>query len=173
MGSLRRCGVLLVCLGAPVFAGSSVAGIHNFDRVDERVYRGAQPTEEGFRLLAKMGVKTVLDLRENDARSTRERQMVGAAGMRYVNVPMTGLKPPTDAEIGRILDVLEDQTSGPVFVHCKHGADRTGVAIAAYRIEHDGWDNARALREAKAHHMGCIQFPRRKYIRHFRARGVA
>ena len=53
----------LLVLSLPVFAGSPVQGIHNFYKVDEHVYRGGQPTEEGFRYLAKIGVKTVIDLR--------------------------------------------------------------------------------------------------------------
>src|SRR4051794_29945385 len=113
----------LVVSGLPLFAGS-VPGISNFDRVDEHVYRGAQPTTEGFDYLAKLGVKSILDLREADARGEAEERAVSAAGMRYVNVPMTGLTPPTEAEITHILTLLEDGTNGPVFVHCKSGVDR-------------------------------------------------
>jgi len=168
-----RSRILLLLLGLPVFAASSVPGIDNFDQVDEHVYRGAQPTEEGFRYVAKMGVKTVLDLRENDARTLGEMKMVADAGMQYVNVPMTGLTPPTAAEITTILTLLEDSASGPVFVHCKRGADRTGAVIAAYRIDHDHWDNARALKEAMMHGMSVFQLPRQKYIRTFQPRTPA
>ena len=168
-----RSRFLLLFLGLPVFAVSSVPGIGNFDQVDEHVYRGAQPTEEGFRYVASLGVKTVLDLRENDARTPEEKRMVTGAGMQYVNVPMTGLTPPTAAEITTILTLLEDETSGPVFVHCKRGADRTGAVIAAYRIDHDHWDNARALKEAMLHGMSVFQLPRQKYIRTFQPRTPA
>ncbi len=160
--------VLTFALAWPVFAGSSVPGIQNFQQVDSHVYRGAQPTAEGFKYLAKVGVKTVIDLRETDGRSRNEEQAVTAAGMKYVNVPMTGLTPPTKAEITRILNILEDD--GTVFVHCKRGADRTGAVIASYRIDHDGWDNARALSEAKAQGMSFFQLPRQDYIRTFQAR---
>ena len=155
--------------GLPVFA-ASVPGISNFDRVDAHVYRGGQPTEEGFQYLAHSGVKTIIDLREPGDRSTAEQAMVTAAGMKYINVPMTGLTPPTDAEITRILAILEDGSTGPVFVHCRRGADRTGAVIGAYHIDHDGWDNARALADAKAHKMAFFQFPRENYILHFQAR---
>ena len=148
MGFLRRSGVVLFGLSLPVFAGSAVQSIHNFYQVDNHVYRGAQPDEEGFQYLAKIGVKTVVDLRASDGRSREERKLVAAAGMNYVQVPMTGLTPPTEDEITNVLRILEDSSTGPVFVHCKRGADRTGTVIAAYRIDHDGWDNARALSEA-------------------------
>ena len=73
--------VLTFALAWPVFAGSSVPGIENFQEVDSHVYRGAQPTEEGLKYLAKVGVKTVIDLRENNGRSRKEEQAVTAAGM--------------------------------------------------------------------------------------------
>src|SRR5260370_23033491 len=97
----------LFALVVPAFAGSSVEGIHNFYKVDEHVYRGAQPTNEGFEYLAKIGVKTVMDLRGAGEGRRDEESVVTAAGMKYINVPMTGLTPPTEAEITKILAILE------------------------------------------------------------------
>jgi tyrosine-protein phosphatase SIW14 len=165
-------GVLTLALALPVLANSPVAGIENFHQVDAHVYRGAQPTEEGFQYLAKVGVKTVIDLREADGRSRKEEQMVTAAGMKYINVPMSGLTPPSQAEIGRILEILENDAAGGVFVHCKRGADRTGAVIASYRIDHNGWDNGRALSEAMSDGMSFFQLPRQNYIRTFQARKI-
>ena len=165
----NRLPIAILVFGLPVFAGS-VPGIRNFDKVDTNVYRGGQPTEEGFQYLAKLGVKTVINLREADERSKAEERMVTKASMKYVNVPMTGLTPPTEAEITKILAILEDAKSGPVFVHCRRGADRTGAVIAAYHIDHEGWDNARALKDANAHSMSIFQVQRKAYIRSFRAR---
>ena len=91
-------------------------------------------------------------------------------GMGYVNVPMTGMTPPSQEQTDRILKLLEDPSAGPVFVHCKRGADRTGAVIAAYRIDHDQWDNARALREAVDLHMSSLQFQRRQFIRSYQAK---
>ena len=92
--------------------------------------------------------------------------------MQYVNAPMTGLTPPTEAQISKILALLEDNTTRPVFVHCKRGADRTGAVIAAYRIDHDHWDNVRALREAMSHGMSFFQVPRQAYILTFESRTI-
>jgi hypothetical protein len=97
-----RLPIAILIFGLPVFAGS-VPGIKNFDQVDARVYRGAQPTDEGLQYLAKLGVKTIVDLREAGDRSKAEERVVTGAGMKYVNVPMTGLTPPTDAEITRTI----------------------------------------------------------------------
>ena len=134
LASYRPIALLVFCL--PALAGS-VPGIKNFDQVDAHVYRGAQPTDEGFQYLAKLGVKTIVDLREADGRSKAEERVVTVAGMQYVNVPMTGHTPPTEPEIAKILALLENSATGPVFVHCMRGADRTGAVIAAYQIDHD------------------------------------
>jgi len=136
------------------------------------VFRGAQPTSEGFAFLAKLGVKRVVDLRESGARSKAEEKLVTADGMTYVNVPMTGLKAPTAMEVAKILGILEDAAAGPVFVHCKRGADRTGAVIAAYRIDHNGWDNTRALQEARALGMSPFQLPRQAFISAFQPTAI-
>jgi protein tyrosine phosphatase (PTP) superfamily phosphohydrolase (DUF442 family) len=168
--SLHRTFICTVLFSLPAFTGSSVPGIHNFYQVDEHVYRGGQPTNDGFSYLAKIGVKTVLDLREPGRRSDQEEQAVTALGMHYVSIPMGGLTPPTEAQIAQILTLLEDKTSGPVFVHCRRGADRTGAVIGAYRIDFDHWDNARALREAMSNGMSWFQLPRQRYIQNFHSR---
>jgi protein tyrosine phosphatase (PTP) superfamily phosphohydrolase (DUF442 family) len=167
MPVLRHFPTAILALGLPLFA-ASVPGINNFDRVDAHVYRGGQPNEAGYQYLANHGVKTVVDLREAGPRAEAEERAVTHAGMKYVSVPMTGLTPPTASEITKLLAILESPSTGAAFVHCKRGADRTGVVIAAYHIDHDGWDNARALKDAKAHHMSFFQFPRQNYIRNFR-----
>src|SRR5437762_3225709 len=73
-------------------AGMEPAGVGNFHQVSAHVYRGAQPTDEGFKNLAKMGVKTIIDLRLPSEHSiSAEESVVKAAGMRYVNIPMQGV----------------------------------------------------------------------------------
>ena len=163
----KRNLVCILVFSAPAFAGSSVQGVHNFYQIDSHVYRGAQPSESGFQYLAKLGVKTILDLREAGDRASQEEQMVTALGMKYINVPMTGLTPPSEEQISKILMLLEDASIGAVFVHCMRGADRTGAVIAAYRIDHDHWSNDKALEEAKSDGMSFFQGPRKDYIRNF------
>lgn len=160
---------LLLAVAARAIA-ADVTGIKNFDQVDSRVYRGAQPTREGINYLATLGVKVVIDLRQSGDRSRAEERMVKDLGMTYINVPMSGLAPPTQPELRTILAILEDPSSSPVFVHCLRGADRTGAVIAAYQIEYHHWDNSRALTDALNHKMGSIQIPRKNFIRNFRPR---
>jgi tyrosine-protein phosphatase SIW14 len=152
----------------PAPAAGQVPGVANFHKVDEQLYRGAQPTTQGFQSLAKMGIKTVVDLREADGRSKAERAAVTAAGMKYINIPLNGLAAPSDAEVKRVLEIFRDHGAGPVFVHCRRGADRTGTVCACYRISHDGWENAKALAEAKSFGMSWVETAMQRYVLRFR-----
>jgi protein tyrosine/serine phosphatase len=160
-------GVLALALSLPAWPAEPLApGVPNFNQVNEHVFRGGQPTTEGWQSLAKLGVKTVVDLRRTDEHSPEvEAQAVTAAGMRYVNVPMKGVVAPTDEQINKILSLLDSQE--PVFVHCKRGADRTGAVMACYRIAHDHWARKQALAEAKSLGMGWTQVGLKGYVMSF------
>jgi tyrosine-protein phosphatase SIW14 len=161
----RRLAAIFVVAALPIMAlaGSVPSGVGNFQKVDDHVYRGAQPTDLGFVNLAKLGIQTVIDLQEAGARSLAEEKIVEAAGMRYLSVPMKGMEAPSNESVAKVLAVLEDAQTGPVFVHCHRGADRTGGVIACYRIEHDRWQNGRALTEARSLGMSWFQ----KAIQHY------
>jgi uncharacterized protein (TIGR01244 family) len=157
--------VLLLSIAA--FAQDPV-GVPNFHKVNDKVYRGAQPSDQGLQNLAKMGVKTVIDLRQTDGRSAQEKRVVEAAGMRYVNIPMLGMHTPNPEDVSKALAVLDDKEAGPVFVHCRRGADRTGTVVACYRITHDHWENQKALGEAKTFGMAWIQKAMQHYVMSYR-----
>jgi uncharacterized protein (TIGR01244 family) len=161
----------LVFALAPLWAGPpdvlDAPGVHNFHQVGDHVYRGAQPTHLGFTNLAKLGVRTVVDLREGREVRGGEKNIVESAGMHYVHIPLDGLKAPTDQQIATVFAILNDPSGWPVFVHCRRGADRTGTVIACYRIAHDGWDNQKALSEAKMHGMSSLEMAMKQYILHF------
>jgi len=123
--------------------------LHNFQMVSKGLYRGAEPSAEGFRQLARVGIHTVLDLRAEGGRATLEEHLVRSLGMQYMNVPLAGYQAPTPAQIAVALRILENPLLAPVFVHCRRGADRTGTIMALYRIVHDHWTNQQALDEAR------------------------
>jgi protein tyrosine/serine phosphatase len=159
-------GVLTLSLGlAGLHAASipDVPGVANFHQVDEHVYRGAQPHGQGFAALAKIGIKTVIDLRGESS----EDQAVERAGMHYVRLAWSGFTAPADAQVGAVLSLLNDSSGWPVFVHCKRGADRTGTAIACYRITHDHWSNQQALAEAKTFGMSSLEIAMQHFILRF------
>ena len=117
-------------------------GLPNLHKVSGGLYRGAQPTAEGMRELKKLGVKTVVSLRTFHS----DRAMIGDTGLAYVHLRMTPLAV-SDAAVAGFLKRVADKKRQPVFVHCLHGADRTGVLCAAYRIVVQGWSRDEAIRE--------------------------
>lgn len=139
----------------------------NFHQVNQGLYRGAQPREGGFQQLATRGIKTVLNLRAADERERAEAVEARAAGLGYFNIPMEGLDRPTDEQIAHALKIINETANQPVFVHCKHGADRTGTVIAIYRMTHDGWSTEEALREAKRYGLSLFQFGMKDYIKDY------
>jgi tyrosine-protein phosphatase SIW14 len=154
-----------------VFAADNLPdlqGVHNFHQVNDHLYRGAQPTDPGFAQLAKLGVKTIVDLRESGDRSASEKKTVEAAGMHYLSFPMAGYSVPSVDVMTKLLALFEDAKSGPVFVHCRRGADRTGTVLAVYRMVHDHWENAKALAEAKAFGMSWTERAMQSYITHYK-----
>jgi tyrosine-protein phosphatase SIW14 len=160
----RVCCALLLVLS--VSAQSAKPWLY---RVDQNVFRGKQPTRQEISELAAMGIKTVLDLRGGLGHKGWERKAVEAAGMRYVRIGLSGFLPPTETQMDRILAVLENPSLSPIFVHCRRGADRSGLVIACYRIAHDHWTNAQAMQEARAQGFSRLEVLMRRYVKHFTA----
>jgi len=147
------------------YAGSGDQNLPNFQKVDDRVYRGGQPTDQGFKDLAALGIKSVIDLRQIGEHSQADEQRaVEASGMKYVSIPMKGLSEPKENLVSAVQTIFNDPAQGPVFVHCKRGADRTGLVVAVYRMSHDSWDNKKALSEAKSYGMSFFERAIQHYI---------
>jgi protein tyrosine/serine phosphatase len=127
---------------APAFPNIS---IKNFGQMDEHFFRGAQPDEKDFKSLAALGIKTIIDLRDDPA--SYEKRDAEAAGMRYVNIPMSDSNRPRDEQIDQFLKLANDPATGRFFVHCAGGRHRTGVMGAVYRMTHDGWNFDQAYKE--------------------------
>ncbi len=162
--TLKACLIVTLTISA-AFAEP----IPRFHKVDEHVYRGGQCDEAGFKDLAAMGVKTVIDLRAIGEHSQADEQkIVTGFGMKYVSIPMKGLSTPRDADVAAVLALFNDHAAGPVFVHCRRGADRTGTVVAAYRISHDHWENQKALKEARSLGMSFIECAMMGYVKHYR-----
>jgi tyrosine-protein phosphatase SIW14 len=157
--------IVPVCLAA-----AQPPGIQKFEQINEHVYRGGQPAEAGFKVLAQMGVRTILDLRDRAAQSRWEKHVVESLGMRFVTVPMN-MAAPTDGEMAHILNLLNESAGWPIFVHCQGGKDRTGTVIACYRIAHDGWSNQKAYDEARQHGISIFDIGLRHYILYYKKGG--
>jgi uncharacterized protein (TIGR01244 family) len=147
---------LLMAQTGCMTVGQRRAGIDNFDQVSPTLYRGAQPSEEGIRTLASYKVGTVLNLRAED--DSREAKMVRDAGMTYLHLPLEA-ETVTVADAEKILALIADAPK-PVFVHCHVGRDRTGLAVAAYRMHFQGWTLQAAVADMYNHGHFWLLFPK-------------
>ena len=158
----------LVLITSPVLTQDSrYKELPNFHQVNGILFRGGQPKPGGFEQLRQLGIKTVVNLRDDDDREAQEESEVKNAGLRYFNIPLGRLGRPDDKEIEGILSLINNRENQPVFIHCAHGADRTGVVIAVYRIIHDGWTSEQAKDEAKRYGLKPWQLGMKDYIRDY------
>ena len=141
-------------------------GIDNFGKVNDRLYRGAQPDAAGLTNLCRLGVKSVINLRMPNDEWAAEAAVGRANGLLCTNINFHGVGRPTDEQVTNVLFLIES-LPGPVFVHCEHGCDRTGTIIACYRIRHDHWTGDAALAEAKRYGMSGLEWGMRKFVTDF------
>jgi len=120
-----------------------VDGAPNLFKVSDNLFRCAQPTAEGVRRLKETyGIKTVINLRSFHS----DRETLGDTGVTYESIPLNAIYPSKE-DVARFLKIVTDPNRTPVLVHCQHGADRTGVMCAMYRIIVQGWSKDDAIRE--------------------------
>jgi tyrosine-protein phosphatase SIW14 len=136
----------------------NAVGLPNFAEVTPSLYRGGQPCADGLKALKKMGVSIVIDMR--GGHSEHEKKGVEELGMEYVSIPWH-CPFPSDEPFIKFLKVIEQNPGHKVFVHCRLGDDRTGMAIASYRMAEEGWSADEAMKEMERfgfkgiHHAIC------------------
>ena len=120
----------------------ALEGVPNLHRVTDGLYRSEQPNALGMKNLEKLGIRTVINLRyfnddEDEARGTslrteRTKILTWRIG---------------DKHVIEVMKMLRKPENGPFLIHCQHGADRTGLMTAMYRILEQGWTPDEALSE--------------------------
>jgi len=145
-----------------------LAGVPNFGRVTPTLYRGAQPTNEGFQELKKLGIAIVVNLRNQRDKIEAERREVEALGLRYASIPWSSWHRPSDKQVAEFLQLVRANADKRIFVHCHHGADRTGVMVAAFRIALEHWTASQALAEMSEFHFHRFWYAHLKsYVEEF------
>jgi tyrosine-protein phosphatase SIW14 len=155
VNSVTRRGVLgsiVACVSACLLPTAGVAqpkeDLPNFHTVSPGIYRGAAPTPEGLQKLRAMGVRTIIDLRISPKQVKKEKQQAERLGFRWLNLPM-GSEPPTTKQVSTLLSTLKLAPQEPVFVHCQHGADRTGCMIGIWRVTQQNWTYDQTYKEMR------------------------
>ena len=136
-------------------------GIPNFGEVTPKLYRGGVPNNAGLESLKQLGINVVVDMR---GPNKEEESAVTKLGMQYIAIP-SHCPFPSDAPFAKFLRVLRENPDKKVFVHCRLGDDRTGMAVAAYRMTNESWTPDEAMKEMTAfgftglHHASVPAWP--------------
>ena len=136
----------------------------NFHQISENFYRGGQPTEEGIKQLACLGIKTIISFRDTQEKVLREKKFAEENSLNFLNLRLSNWFASKDSEINSILEIIQNPENQPVFIHCKRGADRTGTVVAAYRMKFENWTAEEANREAKKFGLGWSLVWMKDYI---------
>lgn len=143
-----------LAVNPPAFAEKGyVPGVSDFGRINDFLYRGAQPKDEGVEQLKKLGIDTIIDLRgELHGLIEKEGRHAESLGMRFINLPGSGWATPKDEEIAKFFSLVRERPRRKIFIHCWLGGDRSGMFIAAYRIAFEGWSPQQAIQEMRSFH---------------------
>jgi hypothetical protein len=178
--------IALACpnLFAKSAAELATKNIPRFRIVSDGVYAGGNPTskadgDQGKQALVDLGIRGIISLQGGDIDGTwkgkfsqwnqkgehpeaiaEEQAYFESHGLHWSNYPLNSHAPITPAEDHDITEALKEMSfataKDPVFLHCEHGADRTGLLIALFRVYHEGWAPDLAYEEWLANGHGWL-----------------
>jgi protein tyrosine/serine phosphatase len=119
-------------------------GVPNLHKINENLYRSAQPAREGMKNLEKLGIRTIINLRafHSDSDEIKGTRL----NYRRLHIKTWHIE---DEDVIRVLKIVSNPKDAPYLIHCQHGADRTGLMCAMYRIVFQGWTKNAAIEELK------------------------
>jgi tyrosine-protein phosphatase SIW14 len=118
--------------------------------VAPNIYRGSRPEDlKDLLQLKEMGIKTIYNLFTDRNEREWETRLAEAMGMRVVEVPINPWLPVSDEKVNFLLAEIQKPENQPVYLHCRHGKDRTGLVFGLFRVEVQGWDPREAYTEMR------------------------
>jgi protein tyrosine/serine phosphatase len=115
----------------------------NLFRVTPTLYRSAQLSQADVAELKTLGIKNVVGLRAFHS----DDDWLKNSGIKARRIKIYTWAVDDDNVVAALQAIRAAEKEGPVLLHCWHGADRTGLVTAMYRILYQGWSKAQALDE--------------------------
>lgn len=140
--------------------------IPNFLEVTNSIFRGGRPNDGDLASLkSEKNIKTVINLENKEPFIQQESRIANNLSLNFISSPMDAMVRPTDQQVNQILETLQNPDNFPIFLHCHHGQDRTGLIIGLYRVEVQGWTPAKAYQEMLANGFHPNLVPLDKYFK--------
>jgi protein tyrosine/serine phosphatase len=137
--------------------------VDNFFKVTDGIYRGARPTTDQaiMDLQTQVGIRNIINLQGGDyntifrpiikylepgelpAAIAHEKEVSLKLGIGFLHTELSAVNPidvDEDSALNVALEFMHDKANQPVFVHCEHGKDRTGLLIALYKVKYENVD---------------------------------
>src|SRR5258708_26657561 len=154
------CLVFALSLTLPSYALPADTTISHFSKANDLLYRGGRRKPADLSYLQSLNVRTVINLQGGDLNNPRyrafmkwwepgeladaiaaEKYLSESLGLLFLSEPLDAIDPVSDeddARIDEILHIMGNPAAQPVYVHCEHGVDRTGLIVALYQVKYMG-----------------------------------
>jgi tyrosine-protein phosphatase SIW14 len=128
-----------------------VPSIPNFVQIEPgKIYRGGRPSKAGMDYLKSIGVRTIINLEDDPQAVQAEATYAAKLGIREILAPITDTWVIQHASVERAVRALKDPSLYPIYLHCEHGKNRTGLVYGVRRVEAFGWEPKRAYKEMRS-----------------------
>ncbi len=140
--------------------------IPNLLQVTDQIYRGGRPLNNDLSVLkTDKEIKMVIDLEDKQSVVQQEKKTASDLNLKFISSPMNAMARPNNQQVDQLLALLQDPKNFPIFIHCHHGEDRSGMIIGLYRVEVQGWTPAAAYKEMLDDGFHPVLYALDKYFR--------
>ncbi|MFJ2988542.1 dual specificity protein phosphatase family protein [Collimonas sp. NPDC087041] len=119
------------------------APVSNLHRVTPLLYRSAQLSKDDVPTLQSLGIKKVISFRAFHA----DDKILAGSNIAMQRIPINTWNIRDQDMVAALKALRNLDQDGPILIHCQHGADRTGLVSALYRVVYQGWTKEQALNE--------------------------